>query len=50
VLRFVEVTVWVEGTGLPVKVTAVLPFDERRESTTRFSGWGKPVDVVVPRV
>ena len=46
--RPVVARVWVDATGLPVKANFVLPFDDRRETTTWFENWGRPVDIAVP--
>lgn len=46
--KSVEVSVWLDEYGLPLKATCRLPFTQARASTTWFTDWGKPVDITEP--
>ena len=46
----ISASVWVDGTSAPVRAEYRFELDGKvvKQSTTRFRGWGEPVDVAVP--
>lgn len=44
----ITASVWLDGSGLPLKTTYLIPCKESRGSTTSFSARGKPVEIAAP--